>query len=31
MDHYFTADDIQLMNETFDLLTEAQGTTVELM
>lgn len=30
MDHYFTADDIQLMNETFDLLTEAQGTTVEL-
>ena len=31
MDHYFTADDIQLMNETFDLLTEAHGTTVELM
>lgn len=31
MDHYFTADDIQLMNETFDLITEAQGTTVELM
>lgn len=31
MEHYFTADDIQLMNETFDLLTEAQGTTVELM
>ena len=31
MDHYFTADDIQLMNETFDLLTEAQGTTVELL
>lgn len=31
MDHYFTADDIRLMNETFDLLTEAQGTTVELM
>lgn len=31
MDHYFTAEDIQLMNETFDLLTEAQGTTVELM
>lgn len=31
MDHYFTADDIQLMNETFDLLTEAQGTNVELM
>lgn len=31
MDHYFTADDIQLMNETFALLTEAQGTTVELM
>lgn len=31
MDYYFTADDIQLMNETFDLLTEAQGTTVELM
>ena len=31
MDHYFTADDIQLMNETFELLTEAQGTTVELM
>ena len=31
MDHYFKADDIQLMNETFDLLTEAQGTTVELM
>lgn len=31
MDHYFTADDIQLMNETFDLLTEARGTTVELM
>lgn len=31
MDHYFTADDIQLMNETFDLLTEAQGKTVELM
>ena len=31
MDLYFTADDIQLMNETFDLLTEAQGTTVELM
>ena len=31
MDHYFTADDIKLMNETFDLLTEAQGTTVELM
>lgn len=31
MDHYFTADDIQLMNETFDLLTEAQRTTVELM
>lgn len=31
MDHYFTTDDIQLMNETFDLLTEAQGTTVELM
>ena len=31
MDHYFTADDIQLMNETFDLLAEAQGTTVELM
>lgn len=31
MDHYFTADDIQLMNKTFDLLTEAQGTTVELM
>lgn len=31
MNHYFTADDIQLMNETFDLLTEAQGTTVELM
>lgn len=31
MDHYFTADDIQLMKETFDLLTEAQGTTVELM
>ena len=31
MDHYFTADNIQLMNETFDLLTEAQGTTVELM
>ncbi len=31
MDHYFTADDIQLMNEPFDLLTEAQGTTVELM
>lgn len=31
MDHYFTADDIQLMNETFDLLTEVQGTTVELM
>ena len=31
MDHYFTADDIQLMNETFDLLTEAQGTIVELM
>lgn len=31
MDHYFTADDIQFMNETFDLLTEAQGTTVELM
>lgn len=31
MDHYFTADDIQLMNETFDLFTEAQGTTVELM
>ena len=31
MDHYFTADDIQLMNETFDLLTEAQGTAVELM
>ena len=25
------SDDIQLMNETFDLLTEAQGTTVELM
>lgn len=31
MEHYFTADDIQLMNETFDLLTEAQGTNVELM
>lgn len=31
MDDYFTADDIQMMNDTFDLITEAQGTTVELM
>lgn len=31
MDDYFTADDIQLMNDTFALITEAQGTTVELM
>ena len=31
MDDYFTADDIQLMNDTFAIITEAQGTTVELM
>lgn len=31
MDHYFTADDIELMNETFAMITEAQGTVVELM
>lgn len=31
MDDYFTADDIQSMNDTFALITEAQGTTVELM
>ncbi len=31
MDDYFTADDIQMMNDTFALITEAQGTTVELM
>lgn len=31
MDDYFTADDIQQMNDTFALITEAQGTTVELM
>ena len=31
MDDYFTADDIQLMNDTFALITEAQDTTVELM
>lgn len=31
MDDYFTADDIQQMTDTFALITEAQGTTVELM
>lgn len=31
MDDYFTADDIQKMTDTFALITEAQGTTVELM
>ena len=31
MTDYFSADDIALMNDTFDLITEAQTTTVELM
>lgn len=31
MEHYFSADDIQLMKDTFAMITEAQNTTVELM
>lgn len=31
MDHYFTAEDMALMQETFDMITEAQSTTVQLM
>lgn len=31
MDHYFSSDDIQLMKDTFAMITEAQNTTVGLM